>query len=218
MRLTETELFRDIAPENIEKLSACLQMREVAFPPGRRIACHAGTAASIGLVLEGTVVLSRPEYDGRNTILEHLGAGSVFGETLAFGPRASVAVHAETAARVLFLDFEHLTKRCPNACRHHSALVENMLRIVAEKANQLGSRVEVLASRSIREKLLRYFRVLAAEAGSRAFELPFSMSSLADYLSTDRSAMTRELGKMKKDGVVKVERRRVTLLPEKIGE
>ncbi|NLD59715.1 MAG: Crp/Fnr family transcriptional regulator [Clostridiales bacterium] len=215
MRLAETELFRDIAPENIEKLSACLQLRERSFAQQQRISLREGETASIGLVLEGTVVLSRPEYDGRNTILEYLGEGSVFGETLAFGAHANIVACAETAARVLFLDFGHLTKRCPNACRHHSALVENMLRIVAEKANQLGSRVEVLASRSIREKLLRYFHVLAAEAGCCTFELPFSMSSLADYLSTDRSAMTRELGKMKKDGVVKIERRKITLLPEK---
>ncbi len=217
--LSETELFRGIAPEKIEALSRCLQMREGEFAPGERIAFYDGRTEHIGLVLEGSVLLTRAEYDGRNTVLEYLGEGSVFGEALALGARGGeVGVYAEERAKVLFLDFDHLVKRCANACQHHSLLVEKMLRLTARKIGALSSRVEVLASRSIREKLLRYFRQLALEAGSNAFELPFSMSCLADYLCTDRSAMTRELAVMKREGILTVDRRKVVQKQKKHPE
>ena len=98
------------------------------------------------------------------------------------------------------------------ACRHHSLLVENLFRLMAEQARRLSRRVEVLSQRSIRDKLLCYFRILGLESGAETFTLPFSLSTLADYISTDRSAMMRELKKMRQDGVVAIDGRRVSLL------
>ena len=83
---------------------------------------------------------------------------------------------------------------------------------MADKAQALSERIDVLSRRSIREKLLCYFRQLAQQAGSRTFTLPFSLSTLADYIATDRSAMMRELKRLREEGVVRSEGRRFTLL------
>ena len=107
---------------------------------------------------------------------------------------------------------EQVTKRCEKACAHHTRVVENMFQLVAEKATSLYERVEVLSRRSIRDKLLCYFSLLAAKSGGEIL-LPFSLSALADYISADRSAMMRELKKLKEEGVVQTENRRVTILP-----
>ena len=85
-----------------------------------------------------------------------------------------------------------------------------MFQLVAEKATSLYERVEVLSRRSIRDKLLCYFSLLAAKSGSE-FQLPFSLSALADYISTDRSAMMRELKKMRDEKLVDISGRRVLL-------
>ena len=85
-----------------------------------------------------------------------------------------------------------------------------MFRLVAEHARRLSRRVEVLSRRSIREKLQCYFRICRLEAGTEVFTLPFTFSALADYISTDRSAMMRELKKMKEEGLVRVDGRSVT--------
>ena len=109
--------------------------------------------------------------------------------------------------------YDQITKRCENACACHSQVVTNLFQLLSKKSLHLSRRIEVLACRSIREKLLCFFEQLADEHGSRTFPLPFSLSMLADYISTDRSAMMRELKKLKEEGVVQTENRRVTILP-----
>ena len=89
-------------------------------------------------------------------------------------------------------------------------MVQNMVRLMADKAQALSRRVDVLSRRSIREKLLCYFRQLSQQAESRTFTLPFSLSTLADYIATDRSAMMRELKRLREEGsVYRSEERRV---------
>ena len=108
------------------------------------------------------------------------------------------------------MEYAHLMKRCERACAHHSKLVENMFQLVTEHTRRLSRRVEVLSRRSIREKLQCYFRLCRLEAGADDFTLPFTLSALADYISTDRSAMMRELKKMRDEGLVQISGRSVT--------
>ena len=127
------------------------------------------------------------------------------------GRADSITVIAEEPCRVWFMQDEHMTRRCERACAHHSRLVENMFHIMTEKAAALSERVEVLSRRSIREKLLCYFGLPAGQRQRQSFQLPFSLSALADYISADRSAMMRELKKMKDERLVEVAGRQVTL-------
>ena len=137
----------------------------------------------------------------------------MFGRDLAFGASGgdSLEVVSRTGCDVLFIDYCHLLKRCERACTHHSLLVQNMLGLLVEKAQKLSQRVDVLSRRTIREKLLCYFRQLSEKAGSNTIVLPFSLSTLADYIATDRSAMMRELKRLREEGVIRSEGRKITL-------
>ena len=117
-----------------------------------------------------------------------------------------------TPCDVLFIDYPHILQRCEKACTHHSLLVQNMLQLMADKARALSERIDVLSRRSIREKLLCCFRQMAGRAGGNSFTLPFSLSVLADYIATDRSAMMRELKRLREEQVIRSEGRRFTLL------
>ena len=143
-----------------------------------------------------------------------VGPGGVFGRNLAFAGSAgdSLEVVCRAPCEVLFIDYPHILRRCENACACHSTLVQNMLRLMADKAQALSERIDVLSRRSIREKLLCCFRQLAGRAGGSSFTLPFSLSVLADYIAADRSAMMRELKRLREEGLVRSEGRRFTLL------
>ena len=100
-------------------------------------------------------------------------------------------------------------RRCEKACQHHSQLVQNMFSLAAEQIQRLSRRVEVLSRRTIREKLLRYFALQCGAEGTGSFTLPFTLSALAEYISTDRSAMMRELRKLREEGTVEITGKKV---------
>ena len=168
---------------------------------------------AVGIIERGSAELIRIDEEGVSTVMEELNAGGVFGKTLAFSGsgRDSLEVVCRTPCDVVFIDYPHILKRCENACLHHSMLVQNMLRLMSGKAQGLSERVDVLSRRSIREKLLCYFRQMAEKEANNTFTLPFSLSTLADYIATDRSAMMRELKRLKEEGLLHSDGRKITL-------
>lgn len=212
--LGKSPLFQGINYEEYTAMVSCFQAVRRTFRPEELI-CDLMDVKNdrIGIVEQGEASVIRVDEAGISTVMEELCLGGVFGQTLAFAGSSSdsVQVIARTACEVLFIDYPHIFKRCERACTHHSMLVQNMLRLMSDKAQGLSERVDVLSRRSIREKLLCYFRQVADKEGQEQFTLPFSLSTLADYIATDRSAMMRELKRLREEGVITSEGRTITL-------
>lgn len=213
MNYGELSLFRGIADDEVDAMIRCFHMRRAKFAAGQTVCTYGGSGREVGVLLAGWAELVRFDYDGARTILERLETGGVFGEELAFAPELGDCVEVVSGAdsEVLFMEYAHIMKRCEKACAHHSKLVSNMFRLVTAQTRRLSRRVEVLSRRSIRDKLQCYFQICRLEAGADTFRLPFTLSALADYISADRSAMMRELKKMREDGLVSMDGRLVTL-------
>ena len=128
----------------------------------------------------------------------------IFGETFACGSdnQAVVTFLVSEDARILFLPFNRVMHSCTMACQFHHRLIENMVRVIADKNRDLMRKIDVVSKRTIREKLLAYLSIQAQVQGSRYFEIPLGRVELAEYLCVDRSALTRELTKMKEDGLI----------------
>ncbi|WP_298021680.1 Crp/Fnr family transcriptional regulator [uncultured Dysosmobacter sp.] len=212
--LEKSPLFQDIAYEEYRGMLDCFQAVQRSFKTDDLIYDFASRGRdAVGIIERGTASIIRIDEEGVSTVLEDLSTGGVFGRTLAYAgsERDSLEVVCRTPCDVLFIDYAHILKRCERACRHHSLLVQNMLRLMADKAQALSQRVDVLSRRSIREKLLCYFHQLSEKEHSSTFTLPFSLSTLADYIATDRSAMMRELKRLREEGVLHSEGRKFTL-------
>ena len=211
--LQASPLFDDISYESYLAMYDCFHAVSRTFQAGDLIYDFSAGGNAVGVVERGEAVLLRVDEEGVSTVMETLPSGGVFGRTLAFaGNRSdSLQVIARLTCEVLFIDYAHILKRCEKACTHHSVLVQNMLRLMADKAQALSERVDVLSRRSIRDKLLCFFDQLADKAGSDTFSLPFSLSTLADYIATDRSAMMREMKRLRESGEIRTEGREITL-------
>jgi len=211
LELKKSPLFHDISYQDYQELLTCFQAVQRSFRADELI--YDFTTDAVGVVERGQASLIRIDEEGVSTVLEDLGAGGVFGKTLAFAGSTgdSLEVVCRRPCDVVFIDYTHILSRCGNACRRHSILVQNMLQLMADKAQALSCRVDVLSRRSIREKLMCYFRQLSQEAGGPTFTLPFSLSTLADYIATDRSAMMRELKRLREEGSVRSDGRQFTL-------
>lgn len=145
--------------------------------------------------------------------MDELKKDSVFGEPFLL-PEESLHYYvcAKASVRVLFIDYEHVIKRCENACHHHSQMVSNLLQMTALRSRQQTDRIYMLSRSSTRKKLIAYLHSLAAEKNAGKFKLPMSYTALAQYLSVDRSAMMREIKNLSDEGVIQRNGRNVELL------
>ena len=209
--LEKSPLFHGVCYRDYREILDCFQAVQRSFRIDELI--YDFSSDAVGVVERGQASLIRIDEDGVATVLEDLGAGGVFGKTLAFAGSTgdSLEVVCRRPCDVVFIDYAHIFSSCSHACSRHSMVVRNMLKLVADKAQALSCRVDVLSRRSIREKLLCYFRQLAQESGSCTVTLPFSLSTLADYIATDRSAMMRELKRLREEGSVQSDGRQFTL-------
>lgn len=208
--LEKSPLFQGVGYEEYLQMMNCFHAVQKSFQPDELIYDFSTKENdAVGIIAQGEAAVIRIDEEGIATMLEGLGAGGVFGRLLAFASSShdSLGVVCRTPCDVLFVNYHHILKWCGRACTYHSVLVQNMLRLISGKAQALSERVDVLSRRSIREKLLCYFRQLADKAGGRSFTLPFSLSMLADYIATDRSAMMRELKHLREEGSIRSEGR-----------
>ena len=212
MTIPQTPVFDGISVEECRRIYDCFGVQERCFKPEELIYDFDTGRHTIGVLATGSAIVERMDRRGDRTILEHLEPGGVFGEMLMFQNVLgdSVCVSCEKTCCVWFFPEEKLERRCEKNCGHHNRMIENMFRLIRDKATALSERVEGLSRRSIREKLLCYFSLQQAKCGG-SFTLPFSLSALADYISTDRSAMMRELKKLRQSGRVRIEGRKVTI-------
>lgn len=123
-----------------------------------------------------------------------------------------VSVVAAEPSQILFLEVERVLHTCPDACRYHTRLIENLLRISARKNLNLSRRIFHTSAKTIRGRLLSFLSYRAAQSQEEWFTIPFNRQQLADYLGVDRSALSNELSKMQREGLLQVEKNQFRLL------
>ena len=188
--LENAPLFKDVPPEEINVMLQCLGTEERDYDKGETI-FHAGDVIhNIGLVLTGRVQIENDDVWGNKSVMESVGPGFAFAESYACLPGEPLMV---------------------SACTHHNRLIQNLLYISSQKNLNLSRRIFHTSSKSIRGRLLSYLSFQASKAGSRDFCIPFNRQQLADYLSIDRSAMSAELGKMRKEGILETDKNHFVL-------
>ena len=202
--LSTTPLFQGTTEEEVKEMLNCLGARTRSYEKGSLIYRAGDTVHALGLILKGSVTIENDDIWGRRNILNHIGPGQVFAETYACVPSEPLLVNVTAAepTEVLFLNVNRLLTTCQNTCVHHTHLIHRLLSISAQKNLTLSRRILHTSPRTIRERLLSYLSEEALRQGSCQFTIPFDRQQLADYLSVDRSALSAELGKMQREGLI----------------
>ena len=184
-------------------MRVCFRMREASFQNNETIMEYSSSMKKIGLILDGQASVYCYDEEGRQYLLDELKKDGVFGEPFLLPEESQhYYVCAKSKTRVLFIDYEHVIKRCENACSFHSQMVSNLLQLTAIQSRQQNERIYMLSRSSTRKKLITYLNTLSAEKHSKDLTLPMSYTALAQYLSVDRSAMTRELKNLEMEGII----------------
>ena len=205
-------LFDGIAETELPELLGALEARSRRYTGGEIILNEGERTDSLGLVLSGSVLIVQDDFWGNRNILARITRGGIFAESFACtGERLTVGAQAESDCEIMRLKVEYVLKSCPKSCSAHSALVGNLIHELARKNLNFNSKLSHMGKRTTREKLLAYLSAQARRAGSASFRIPFDRQQLADFLSVNRSAMSAELSKMQREGLLRAERSDFTL-------
>jgi CRP-like cAMP-binding protein len=217
--LVNCPLFEKISLGDLEGLLVCLQARAKSYKKDSSIFTAGEEIRSVGILLSGEVHILEYDFWGNRSIVTRIESGELFGEAFACAEVKSspVTVTAVEDSEVLFIDYKKTVTACPSACKFHTRLIQNMLKIVAQKNIMLLKKLEHISRRTTREKLLSYLSFQALRGKSASFDLRFNRQELADYLSIDRSAMAAELGRMSADGIISFHKNHFELLKKAPG-
>ena len=202
--LRRTPLFCGIDDADILKMLNCLDAHSISFERRRIVLCEGIEPTKMGLVLSGTVLVERVDRNGNRSILQEIGAGGLFAEAFACAGAQNLPVTmiAGERSEVLLLDAFHILHTCHHHCGHHQAMIFNLMKELARKNMEFHDRIEITSRRTTREKLLAYLDICAKKEGKRRFLIPFDRQELADYLEVDRSGLSAEIGKLRREGIL----------------
>lgn len=208
INLSDTQLFRGISAEDINSMLSCLETTEKSFKKGETILQEGSTTEHIGLVLSGMVLIEHCDIWGTAAVLGSVAPGGVFAEAYACIPGEPLLIRAFAAedTAVLFINISKILNVCSSACAFHSKLIGNLLTLCAAKSLELSRRIVHTGSKTIRGRLLSYFSECVKRSGSNYFDIPYNRQQLAGYLGVDRSAMSNELSKLRKEGIIEYDK------------
>ena len=191
----------------------CIKVQKKSFPAGTVITTYMEKRKQICILLSGKAELIRYDLKGNKDIIEHFGQNDIFGEVFHHvNTNNELFVLATKKCEVLLFLYDDIRVKCKQNCSFHTTLISNLLELSLNNSISQNTRIEVLSKRSIREKLLSYFNILSSKSFSKNIVLPFSLTSLADYLSIDRSAMMRELKNLIDEGFISKNGNKIKLL------
>lgn len=197
-------LFRGFESADLESILNCLSVRVFSYKKNDIILLYGDAVNFVGIVLSGSIKIIKEDMEGNINILAKSGVNEIFAEAFAFAgiKESPVTVQAAGDCSILLIDFKNIIKPCHKACAFHASLIENMLSLVARKNIMLNQKIEIISKRTTREKLLVFFEIQKHGAQSKKFKIPYNREALAHYLCVDRSAMSRELCKMRDEGLI----------------
>ena len=213
-KLKENIIFNGMTPDEINQALNELCAIEKAYKKNSFILRAGDITESLGLVLSGSVTIESNDMWGNRTILSNVGEGGFFAETYALleNEPLLVDVRANENCQILFFKVGSLKKLKSNMNLWSFKLISNLLMISANKNLHLSGRSFHTSPKTIRGRVMAYLNSVSLKKGSNEFDIPFDRQQLADYLNLDRSALSKELGKMKKDGLIEVRKNHFELL------
>ena len=199
-----SQLFDGIGAGNLSALLSCLGARRVRLAKGEPLLRTGEKADRFGIVLTGSLAVSTCDADGRRTLVKLIKAPEVVAaaQVLSGADAISVDVEANEDSVVLLLKAARIVTPCENACAFHVRLVRNIMRTLAVKTLELNRKIEILSHRSTQNRLMAYLHSIAQQKGTVEFDIPFDRQQLADYLCVERSALSAEISRLSKLGLI----------------
>lgn len=213
MDVLKNPIFHGITEEEYRELDAAGCTRRAVYDKESTVFRAGDRTTELGILLSGELYIENTDLWGNRIILHHISVGEAFAETYALSRIPMMAdVITSRDSLILFLDLEKLLDRKNSSRSWHMKFLQNLLQLSAAKNIAWSGRMLCISSRHIRTRIMTYLSAEAVRLGSREVVIPFNRQQMADYLNVDRSALSRELGKMQEEGILSFRKNKFLLL------
>ncbi len=219
--ISRVPLFKGIDKEELEHILACFTPSVKSFDQGEYITLEGHDFYGIGIILKGQASITKTNESGERIIMNHIGVGELFGEMIAFSimNKWPATVIARENCLVMWMTPDAILNHCQKLCVGHKQLMLNMLEIISNKALGLNRKVNYLSIKSMRGKLSKFIMEQKIRTGKNMFEIPYNRNELAEFLHVSRPSMSRELSRMKDEGIIDYHQSTFKILDElKLGD
>ena len=203
-------IFDGISDTNREKILTILKADIVNFKKNNTILSSMKSDNIIGIILEGYVQIIKTDFNGNRSIVEEIYENNIFGTSISGIKNSEYSIYTREDTKIILFYFEDVIKNEINTT-YYTLFLKNLLSLISDKVSSANDRIEILSNKTIRNKLLTYFKIISKKNKSRIIYLPYTYLELADYLGVDRSAMYRELKSLREDELISVKGRKITL-------
>lgn len=202
--ISKSLLFSSLDLETLPSMLKCLDPKLKNYRKNDYIFISGDSFTGLGIILEGMAAVLNEKANGNRIVITTLKQGDVFGEMIAFSDLTKWpnTIQAFEKCKVLLLPKARITGECSKVCPWHRSLIENFLKLLSQKALMLNKKVEYLTIKGIKGKVSTYLYEQYKDTGSSNLVLNLNRNELADFLSVSRPSMSRELCKMKEEGII----------------
>ena len=213
-QIKNSPFFYGMNDEQLRGLLECFHARVRKYEKEEMIIRQGDVISNIYLILDGGVNIEKDSYWGRRIIISRLGKNQNLALSFVGSKNRESSVDAITVedTLVLILSYEKCTSMCQNACTRHKVLINNLFQILSKENIELIQKIENVSQKTIRDKVLTFLSNEAQKNHSNEFDIQFNRQDLADYLNVDRSAMSFELSKLQKEGLIKYNKNHFELI------
>lgn len=203
MNLSQYFLFKDITEDELYQIKNQDCMRRIRYSKNETVFCMGDIISEAGLILSGSVIIENIDLWGNRSILSRAEEGEVFAETYALCRKPlmiNAVCYEET--EILFINLQKILDSKNNTAEWYDKILKNLLTISVNKNLTLSDRIFYTVSKSVRSRVMTFLFVQAAKNNNMEFTVPFNRHQMADYLNIDRSALSKELCRMRDEGIL----------------
>lgn len=205
-------LFSNISEKNKRRICHILEAATLRFPKDCQILSSVKHSDFIGYISSGAVQITRLDSNGNLTIIEDLPSESIFDTSIYSLQKDEYEITAKEDTVLIVFEKDQIMNHVNNAHPSYYQFIQNFLSVSIEKLSLQSEHIAILSQKSIRNKLLTYFKITSKRRGTKILYLDLNYSNLASYLAIDRCAMARELKYLEDEGFIKKEGKRISLL------
>lgn len=209
--MNNIQIFKHLSETDIKKFITKSKAKILEAKKDRTIMTNMAKIDEFGIILKGSANIIKYDINGNLVILDTLQENDVFGSIFSYNNEENFVI-TTSDSKILFINYDILLDLCIKKESNYNHLINNIFNILNEKITSLNNRIDLLTKRSTRDKLLSYFQYECNKKASNSFTLPFSYTSLANFLAVDRSAMMREIKSLKEEGFVITNKKRITIV------